>query len=444
MKKNYRLLWLFACLLSIGFSLLAFDAFVFRKYFTGTAMLCGALIALLWCWNLISVKMKETEKILSAIRQKDFSLFPKEHQGEDVRNNAVKLYYQAREEHTQLYSYKNLYDSILDKLETGFLILQKKKEEQNRAVFYCNPAFLNILNVPRYSQWEYYREKIPQFYRLIEETGFGDSQEFMDISIGDRARQSYSVRTSGITAYGTHFCIISLESIQKIIDQKEKQAWNNLMKVISHELLNTLTPVNSLIHNLEYLTAQDSLNREDQTEIRQSLKIINSKSQQLLHFIDSYRQIAELPKPRKTTFSLKTCTENVLKIFSTEFEKEGINLSLRLADFHITADEKMMERVLVNLITNALHALKNRSEKQIQIEIYEQNNRTIIRVQDNGEGVEPQIADKIFLPFFTTRSHGSGIGLTLAKSIMEAHNGYLTYRKVPDGSAFEMWMIKNY
>jgi nitrogen fixation/metabolism regulation signal transduction histidine kinase len=236
--------------------------------------------------------------------------------------------------------------------------------------------------------------------------------------------------------------VISLESIQKIIDKKEKLAWNNLMKVISHELLNTLTPVNSLVHNLEYITEQEELTKEDQDDIKDSLKIINSKSQQLLHFIDSYRQVAELPKPKKTHFNLKNCVENVLKIFNTEFKNKNIEIVLNLKDFHIKADEKMIERVLVNLITNSIFALENlHTQKKISIELQDFNNRTLIKVEDNGGGIDEKIANKIFLPFFTTRQNGSGIGLTLAKSIMEAHNGYLTYRKTENGSSFEGWLI---
>ena len=253
---------------------------------------------------------------------------------------------------------------------------------------------------------------------------------------------THSIRTSRITTPQNDFCVISLESIQKIIDKKEKQAWNNLMKVISHELLNTLTPINSLVHNLEYITEQEEINQEDQNEMRESLKIINSKSQQLLHFIDSYRQVAELPKPKKNRFNLKKGIENVLKIFETEFKNKNIEVSLHLKYFYINADEKMIERVLVNLITNAILALENRLEqKKIYIEILELNNRILIKVEDNGAGIDEKIADKIFLPFFTTRPNGSGIGLTLAKSIMEAHQGYLTYRKTENGSCFEAWMV---
>lgn len=108
----------------------------------------------------------------------------------------------------------------------------------------------------------------------------------------------------------------------------------------------------------------------------------------------------------------------------------------------ISADEKMIERVLVNLITNSIHALEHSDYKEIIIKNHSKNHRQIVTVKDSGEGIDQQIQDKIYMPFFTTRQNGSGIGLTLAKSIMEAHNGYLTHRNSEEnGSVFEIWLM---
>ncbi len=421
----------------------SFDAFRNGKYFSAVLFFTFALIALWYCWFLIHSKIRETEKIINSVYKKDFSLFPKTENNNDLKNSAVKLYYQAKEENNQLYSYKNLYDAILNKLEIGFVILNKKEGSENWKVFYCNPAFMNILKVPKYNEWNFYEEKIPDFYRMIENTEYQDSQDFMEISIKESSRQSFSIRTSGISAYQNDYCIISLESIQKIIDKKEKQAWNNLMKVISHELLNTLTPINSLIQNIEYLSEEENLTKEDQKDIKDSLKIINSKSEQLLHFIDSYRQVAELPKPKKQYFDLKNCVRNVLNLLQPQFHQNKIEIFTNLKNTSVFADQKMIERVLINLLTNAVQALKSSlsDEKEINIEIIEFNKRVSVLISDNGEGVDSTITDKIFLPFFTTKPQGSGIGLTLAKSIMEAHNGYLTYKRTGNLSSFEVLFV---
>lgn len=433
--------WIILVLLCIVFLFFGYDFFIAKKYITALLFSGIGLLFLGYSWILINQKIAETEKIITSIRRKDFTLFPKEDDTNELKNEAVKLYYQAKNENTQLTSFKLLYENILAKQEIGFLILNKTTTKNDWNVFFCNPAFLNILQVPKYNDWEFYKEKSPNFYDLIESTNYRDSQEFIDISVKESSKQSFSIRTTRIESPDQIFCVVSLESVQKIIDKKEKLAWNNLMKVISHELLNTLTPVNSLIQNLEYLAQQDELNKDDQNEMKGSLQIINSKSQQLLHFIDSYRQVAELPKPKKTLFNLKTTIENVLQIFGSEFKSKNIKTFLNISDINLNADEKMVERVLVNLLTNSMHALSHSEKKEISIETQYLNNRTVIKIQDSGEGINDKIQDKIFLPFFTTRQNGSGIGLTLAKSIMEAHNGYIVYRNLEGGSVFEVWFV---
>ena len=433
--------WIILVLLCIVFLFFGYDFFIAKKYITALLFSGIGLLFLGYSWILINQKIAETEKIITSIRRKDFTLFPKEDDTNELKNEAVKLYYQAKNENTQLTSFKLLYENILAKQEIGFLILNKTTTKNDWNVFFCNPAFLNILQVPKYNDWEFYKEKSPNFYDLIESTNYRDSQEFIDISVKESSKQSFSIRTTRIESPDQIFCVVSLESVQKIIDKKEKLAWNNLMKVISHELLNTLTPINSLIQNLEYLAQQDELNKDDQNEMKGSLQIINSKSQQLLHFIDSYRQVAELPKPKKSLFNLKTTIENVLKIFGSEFKSKNIKTFLNISDINLNADEKMVERVLVNLLTNSMHALSHSEKKEISIEMQYLNNRTVIKIQDSGEGINDKIQDKIFLPFFTTRQNGSGIGLTLAKSIMEAHNGYIVYRNLEGGSVFEVWFV---
>ena len=433
--------WIILVLLCMVFLFFGYDFFIAKKYITALLFSGIGFLFLGYSWILINKKIAETEKIITSIRRKDFTLFPKEDDTNELKNEAVKLYYQAKNENTQLTSFKLLYENILAKQEIGFLILNKTTTKNDWNVFFCNPAFLNILQVPKYNDWEFYKEKSPNFYDLIESTNYRDSQEFIDISVKESSKQSFSIRTTRIESPDQIFCVVSLESVQKIIDKKEKLAWNNLMKVISHELLNTLTPVNSLIQNLEYLAQQDELNKDDQDEMKGSLQIINSKSQQLLHFIDSYRQVAELPKPKKTLFNLKTTIENVLQIFGSEFKSKNIKTFLNISDINLNADEKMVERVLVNLLTNSMHALSHSEKKEISIETQYLNNRTVIKIQDSGEGINDKIQDKIFLPFFTTRQNGSGIGLTLAKSIMEAHNGYIVYRNLEGGSVFEVWFV---
>ncbi|MGE8525110.1 sensor histidine kinase [Chryseobacterium rhizosphaerae] len=437
MSKN-NILWLLYNLLAITSGVTAYHFFLEGKWFNMMLFILLMIVFVALMYFSLTAQDSKVEKVISSIRNKDFSLFPQE-EGSPLLDSSMRLYYQSKEEQFSLSSYKLLYESILDQMETGLIILSENK---TREVFYVNNAFLSILQVPRYNRWELYASKVPEFYKIIEDTHYQSSQEFFDISIHSNSRQSFSLRTQQVKNTQHNFYIITLESVQKIIEQKEKLAWNNLMKVISHELLNTLTPVNSLIQNLEYISNQETIDHEDQQDMKESLMVINSKSKQLLNFVDHYRQVAELPKPVLAPVSLKKVIESAARFLKSEFEKHHIQMVPDIEDYTVSADEKMIERSLINLYLNAIHAVSEKEYKLITTTVKSQNNRIIVSITDNGSGIIPQIKDKIFLPFFTTRANGSGIGLTLAKSIMEAHGGYLNYKTLEEGSSFELWFLK--
>ncbi|MGI9526614.1 MAG: sensor histidine kinase [Weeksellaceae bacterium] len=414
-----------------------------QQWFACGLMILITFFGVAYILHLIRNSFNEIDKILLAIIQKDFSLFPKQNPTNNSLENAVALYYLAKQESHQLTTYQNLYENILNKLEIGILILERNIETQNLNVFYVNPKLLEILEAPHYNNWTYYADKIPLFYTIINDKIGKDIQEFLDISIDSGAKNTYSLRTSNLSTVNQEYCIVTLESVQSIIEKKEKLAWNNLMRVISHELMNTLTPVNSLIDNLQYITNQEKITTSDHQEMKESLEVIQSKSKQLMSFVQDYRQVAELPKPIKNKISLHQTIENVLRLMQPEFNKKGITVLTSLEESDIDADEKMIERVLINLLTNALYAFKSQQNKQVDITLKSEQNRIKLKIADNGIGIDDKIKDKIFIPFFTTRKHGSGIGLTLAKSIIEAHKGYITFKSNEDGSLFEVVLMKN-
>jgi signal transduction histidine kinase len=215
------------------------------------------------------------------------------------------------------------------------------------------------------------------------------------------------------------------------------------MKVISHELLNSLTPIRSLSQNLQELVSQESLSQEDLQDIKDSVNTMFNRSNHLQEFVESYRKLAMLPTPKKEKIELSVLIENCLQIMKPLFKKEGIEVKNNIHfNRWILADPNQMEQVFINLLTNSIFALAEKEHKKIIISAELKEKRLYIIITDNGSGIETEIEDKILLPFFTTRKEGAGIGLTLSKNIIEAHGGYLSFKSDRNSTQFTVSLLE--
>lgn len=215
------------------------------------------------------------------------------------------------------------------------------------------------------------------------------------------------------------------------------------MKVISHELLNSITPIRSICQNLQDLVEQDSLSAEDLEDIKNSVETMLRRSDHLQKFVEGYRKLAMLPSPKKQETELQHLIENCIQIMNPLFKKDDIEIvNTILQKRIINVDQQQTEQVIINLLTNSIYALKNSEQKQIIISAETKENRTFIRIIDNGYGIEKEIENKIFLPFFTTRTEGAGIGLTLSKNIIEAHGGYISFKTENGRTVFEICLVE--
>ena len=200
------------------------------------------------------------------------------------------------------------------------------------------------------------------------------------------------------------------------------------MNVMSHEIINTITPISSLAENLDSLLQEDQTDKNTIEELSQGLKIIKRRSHQLTSFVDNYRKLAELPLPQKKEINLTEIVKNTLLLFEQEFLLKNIEIDFNTKNpYKINADKLQIEQVIINLLSNCLYAFKNIEKANITIDISSEKRRTHLTISDNGIGISNEIKDNIFIPYFTTRKDGSGIGLTLSKSIMEAHLGKIQF-----------------
>jgi two-component system nitrogen regulation sensor histidine kinase NtrY len=439
--KTYQLLFLrlIIILSSTGISI-----FLFQKGLVFTAVFSLLIIFLLVVEMYFYVKNAFLlyDRTITSILQNDFTSDFSKHKSYQNYSNLFKLYETLKNKENEQVSKDIIYCSILNNIETGIIILQKAGNDWN--VFLMNDYFSKHFDVPKVSKWNYLKSHLPSLCEIIEEQNFQEIKTSLEIRVNQQDTQTFVMQTSRSEIYNRDYFIVLLESIQNVIEKKEKEAWVNLMKVISHELLNSITPIRSLSQNLQDLVQQETISTEDLDDMKSSVATMLRRSDHLQQFVESYRKLAMLPSPKKEKMELSKLIENSMQIMAPLFKKEHIEVANTITfDCRLNIDPQQMEQVLINLLTNCIYTLKKTLKKQIIISAEIKEKRTFIMITDTGKGIEKEIESKIFLPFFTTRKEGAGIGLTLSKNIVEAHGGYLAYRNDDGKTTFLICLVDN-
>jgi two-component system nitrogen regulation sensor histidine kinase NtrY len=236
--------------------------------------------------------------------------------------------------------------------------------------------------------------------------------------------------------------ILSIQDIKNELDEKEIDAWMKLIRVLMHEIMNSITPITSLSESLfnifckggdPVLPAQ--LTKKTVSTTLQGLNVIKEQGKGLMSFVESYRKLTRVPVPEKKVFKVTDLISRVKILYDSldKNDKTELSISLKDTDLELYADQNMISQVLINIIKNAVEANENNPQGKIMIIAGVDNNQhTEICVIDNGPGISEENIDKIFVPFFTTRETGSGIGLSISKQIMRVHGGNLKVKSVPD------------
>jgi two-component system nitrogen regulation sensor histidine kinase NtrY len=381
------------------------------------------------------------DKTIASILQNDFTSDFTNHKFNKSYNDLFQLYDVLKNKQNEQVSKDIIYRSILNNIETGIIILEKQDSDWD--VFLMNEYFSKQFNVPKVSKWKYLKNQLPALCEIIEEGDFQEIKTSVEISINEQNKQTFVLQASRTEIFEKDYFIVLLDSIQNVVEKKEKDAWVNLMKVISHELLNSITPIRSICQNLQDLVEQDSLSAEDLEDVKNSVETMLRRSDHLQKFVEGYRKLAMLPSPKKEKIELEHLIDNGIQVMNPLFKENGIEVVNEISlKRWIEVDSQQIEQVLINLLTNCIHTLKDISRKQILISAEAKDNRIFIKIMDNGNGIEKEIEDKIFLPFFTTRNEGAGIGLTLSKNIIEAHGGYISYKSEVGNTIFEICLVE--
>lgn len=442
MKKLKLYHWLFLRLLLI-IAVIIVGWLVLRFHYTYTTIFFGGLVLVLLAETYSFTKNSFVffDRTIAAILQNDFSADFKNHRSYNSYQSLFKLYDVLKKEQHKQFSQDLVYRSILNTIETGILILQKSDDSWN--IFLMNDYFSQHFKVPKVSKWSYLVPHFKPLCELIEHHEFSEIRTSLQIRVNKEDTQTFMMQAARTKTLHGEYYVVFLDSIQKVVDKKEKDAWINLMKVISHELLNSITPIRSLSQNLQETIEQESITEEDLDDMRQSVNTMLQRSNHLQQFVESYRKLAMLPTPNKEKTSLRTLVSDSIAIMQPLFKKQAITISNKINfDRWLSIDKLQMEQVLINLLTNSMYSIEKEPEKHITVDAEVKNNRVFITITDSGKGIDKEIEDKIFLPFFTTRNDGAGIGLTLSKNIVEAHGGYLVYQNHEGFTRFMICLVE--
>ena len=306
------------------------------------------------------------------------------------------------------------YELILDFVETGIVVLDDKG-----VVFQHNRKALELLGVDVFTH-------VKQLGRVSEEV----EKVFREIMPGQRMKVEYTnergkltpyFRASSITIQEKPYRIIAMDDISHELDEREIDSWIRLVRVLTHEMMNSLTPVTSLS---EMLLSLPGAQKDE--ELRQGLETIHTTGQGLVNFVMSYRKLTRLPSPEPTLIDVRPFLERMVQLARHQHPLSRVRITLENVqeDLMTFADESMMTQVMTNLLKNAMHAIGEAPNGEIRLRAYcDAQDVVRIEVANNGPKITPEIAEQMFVPFFTTKEDGSGIGLSLSKQMMRLQGG---------------------
>ena len=387
--------------------------------------LCVALPLLGWSvWTFYRLYTYHTRKVaflLDAIENNDPAVhFYEQVVGKDslqvnaMLNRIARMLQTIKRETVEREKY---YELILDFVETGIVVLDEKG-----VVFQKNRKAMELLGLEVFTH-------VKQLGRVSEamEKAFRDILPGQKIQVEythERGTKTLCFTESSITIQDTLYRIIALNDIGHELDEREIDSWIRLTRVLTHEMMNSLTPVTSLSETLLTLPGA----RQDE-ELRQGLETIHTTGKGLANFVMSYRKLTRLPSPEPVLFDVRPFLERMVQLAKHQHPSPHIRIVLEEVqeDLMAFADESMMTQVMTNLLKNAVQAIGENQEGEIRLRAYcDASENVRIEVANNGPRIAPEIAGQMFIPFFTTKEDGSGIGLSLSKQMMRLQGGSIS------------------
>lgn len=383
---------------------------------------------------------RDLTRFFQSIKFSDFSQsFKDSGQGKSFANlrlafnEVLDAFRKARSEKEEHYRYLQ---TIVQHVGIGLIVFQP-----DGTVALINTAAKRLLNVARLKNIISLESWSPPLVKALFKL---KPKEKTQIRIDD------NTELLQLALYATEFKLrdhtyklVSIQNIYTELEEKEIDAWQKLIRVLTHEIMNSITPISSLASTINKLIkdssnlsfAQKPEDGETLTDICEAAETIQKRSEGLLHFVDGYRNLTLIQKPNFQIFPIKELFNRASKLIQINLKEKNIKLEIKIKPktLELAADPELIEQALINILLNALHAVEGRENaKIILLAQLDGRSKTIIQVKDNGYGISKENMDKVFIPFYSTKEGGSGVGLSLSRQIMRMHNGTISVQSEHD------------
>jgi len=376
---------------------------------------------------LTSRKMRgKVTYMLDALEDKELNFRFDEHRLAERKFNRTlnRLRNIFDKERQEIIEQEKYYGLMLDHVKTGVVVV-----EDNGRINYSNNTALTLLGIATFGHIRQLRSVSNSLYDIFQ--SIADGVEKKASYYNESGKMTIAITASAAKIGKEHVRIIAFNDISNEIAENEQESWSRLIRVLTHEIMNTVTPIASLSETLLKFDGVDE-------EVRNGLSTISQSSRGLIKFVDTYRNLTRIAMPSKKAFYLRPLAERVINLVHEQAEISGATCTYveKSEDVLLYADEGQITQILINLVKNALQAEAKNIEISVEINLWE---HTIINVTNDGLPISKESQEEIFIPFFTTKQEGTGIGLSLSRQIMRLHNGTISLTRSDDkGTVFTL------
>ena len=435
--KRFRITCIIRIIL-ISANILGLVLLITETQLYATTLIVGlaALYQIYSLINFVEFTNRNLSRFLNSIKYSDFAQsFSSKVKGtsfeelNEAFNSVIYEFQQTRTEKEEHFLYLQ---TVVQHVGIGLMAYTRQGDVE----LYNNVA-KRLLRIPHLPSLKHLTKNQPELAQLLSVIRPGE-RHLIKIK-RDEEELQLSLAATEFVLHHDHYLLVSMQNIQSELEETELESWQKLIRVLTHEIMNSITPITSLAGTANSLLTSmeqecDAADDSDLKDIRTAVETIQNRSTGLLDFVQNYRQLSRLPKPMMVTFSVLELITRVVNLMQDSVDSAKIDLVVAVYPdkLELTADPTQIEQVLINLLKNAIEAVNETANPRIKISAkIDISSRPIIAVSDNGQGITDENLSRIFIPFYTTKREGSGIGLSLSRQIMRLHRGNLTVRSRP-------------